>query len=106
MDQISSVAFEFVEHCPVRRWWGGREFWLFDGAIGGVASIGSVSTFQEDRHTIVRRSPQWWWPDDRAWFVATEIDDSWTYVGGTSELIDTIEALDLETVRVTLDDAW
>jgi len=23
-----------------------------------------------------------WWPQDRAWFVASEIDLAWTYVGG------------------------
>lgn len=28
-----------------------------------------------------------WWPDDRAWCVATEIDYCWTYVGGSSECI-------------------
>jgi hypothetical protein len=28
-----------------------------------------------------------WWPDDRAWCVATEIDLAWTYVGGPAALI-------------------
>ena len=28
-----------------------------------------------------------WWPQDRAWFVATEIDLAWTYVGGPGGLI-------------------
>ena len=28
-----------------------------------------------------------WWPQDRAWFVATEIDLAWTYVGGPTGLI-------------------
>lgn len=28
-----------------------------------------------------------WWPQDRAWFVATEIDLAWTYVGGPAGLI-------------------
>lgn len=28
-----------------------------------------------------------WWPDDRAWCVATEVDFDWTYVGGSSECI-------------------
>ncbi len=26
-------------------------------------------------------APNLWWPDDRAWCVATEIDLAWTYVG-------------------------
>ena len=29
-----------------------------------------------------------WWPDDRAWFVSTEIDFAWTYVGGTTALLE------------------
>lgn len=106
VDATSSVALEFVERCPIRRWWGGRDFWLFDGAIGGVRSIGSASTIREDRYSIARRSPQWWWPDDRSWFVATEIDDPWTYLAGSTDLIDTVAALDIETVRVAFDDAW
>ena len=28
-----------------------------------------------------------WWPQDRAWFLATEIDLAWTYVGGPAGLI-------------------
>jgi hypothetical protein len=32
--------------------------------------------------------PSMWWPDDRSWFVATEIDHAWTYVGGSEELIE------------------
>jgi len=28
-----------------------------------------------------------WWPDDRAWCVATEVDFMWTYVGGSNECI-------------------
>jgi hypothetical protein len=28
-----------------------------------------------------------WWPQDRAWCVATEIDLAWTYVGGPAGLI-------------------
>ena len=32
-------------------------------------------------------SPNLWWPEDRAWFIATEIDYAWTYVGGSQELI-------------------
>ena len=34
--------------------------------------------------------PNLWWPEDRAWFVATEIDFNWTYVGGTRDCIQSI----------------
>jgi hypothetical protein len=33
------------------------------------------------------QSPNLWWPQDRAWFVATEVDHAWTYIGGSRELI-------------------
>lgn len=36
------------------------------------------------------QSPNLWWPEDRAWFVATEIDYAWTYVGGTEQLIESL----------------
>lgn len=36
--------------------------------------------------------PNLWWPDDRAWCVASEIDFPYTYVGGTEHLIDEILA--------------
>jgi hypothetical protein len=32
--------------------------------------------------------PSIWWPDDRSWCVATEVDFRWTYVGGSSACID------------------
>lgn len=41
-----------------------------------------------DRH--FDQSPAMWWPDDRAWFVATEIDFAWTYVGGSGQLIEAL----------------
>ena len=48
-----------------------------------------------------RRCPQWWWPEDRRWFVATEIDYPWTYVGGPAGLIhEIVEDTGLEGVEV------
>ncbi len=35
-------------------------------------------------------SPNLWWPDDRAWCVATEIDLAWTYVGGPARLVNDV----------------
>jgi hypothetical protein len=34
--------------------------------------------------------PNIWWPDDRTWCVASEIDLPYTYVGGSKELIEEI----------------
>jgi hypothetical protein len=54
-----------------------------------------------------------WWPDDRAWFVASEIDLYATYIGCTSELARAIArdgALDASIVdpsaRFTDDGYW
>lgn len=33
------------------------------------------------------QSPSMWWPDDRSWFVSTEVDLAWTYVGASREAI-------------------
>lgn len=38
------------------------------------------------------QSPNLWWPRDRAWIVATEVDYAWTYVGGSRELTETLLA--------------
>jgi hypothetical protein len=46
-----------------------------------------------------------WWPEDRAWVVATEIDFAWTYVGGTRAAIDAVLADDrLEAFEALLTD--
>jgi hypothetical protein len=37
-------------------------------------------------------SPNLWWPDDRAWCIATETDLAWTYVGGSAALISEVLA--------------
>jgi hypothetical protein len=37
-------------------------------------------------------SPNLWWPDDRAWFVATEIDHPWTYVASSRRVVDQLMA--------------
>jgi hypothetical protein len=45
-----------------------------------------------------------WWPADRAWFVATEIDFEWTFVAGATSLVDQLIADDrLEVVPTTFD---
>jgi hypothetical protein len=49
--------------------------------------------------------PNLWWPDDRAWCVASEIDLPYTYVGGSRELIDAIlKHPALEALPAELDD--
>jgi hypothetical protein len=51
-----------------------------------------------------RDGPNLWWPDDRTWCVASEIDFPYTYVGGPKLLIDEILAdPSLEALPAALD---
>jgi hypothetical protein len=54
---------------------------LYRGAIGDAAAFSRPPAMQ---------SPNLWWPDDRAWCVASEIDFRSTYVGGSRALIDRV----------------
>lgn len=38
------------------------------------------------------QSPNLWWPEDRSWCAATEIDFGWTYVAGSEALVDDVLA--------------
>ncbi|HEY9429520.1 MAG TPA: hypothetical protein VIR34_20335 [Gemmatimonadaceae bacterium] len=50
------------------------------------------------------RSPSLWWPDDRAWYVATDVDMQETYVGASGPCVNRLLADErLETMRVTAD---
>jgi hypothetical protein len=60
-----------------------RDLLLLQGTVADV-----LTTFSEV--DWIYRSPNLWWPDDRAWCVATEIDFTWTYVGGSSACIEAI----------------
>jgi hypothetical protein len=61
----------------------GRNYVLFAGPL---AALPSLMDAQDDH------SPNLWWPNDRAWCVATEIDLAWTYVGGAVALINDVLA--------------
>ena len=57
-----------------------RNYLLYIGAIDRALEP-RMDPFPFDQ------SPNLWWPDDRAWFVATEIDFDSTFVGGEDRLI-------------------
>lgn len=70
----------------------GRDYLLFRATVAQAAGW-------ED-------GPNLWWPDDRAWCVASEIDFPYTYVGGGQPMIDEILAHPaLEALPARLDDA-
>jgi hypothetical protein len=50
-------------------------------------------------------SPALWWPDDRAWFVHTEIDGTSTYIGGSRAMVGRlVEGQVLESFEVSPND--
>ncbi len=59
----------------------GRNYLLYAGRLEQID--GFYTNFQSERPNI-------WWPADRAWFVATDIDLDSTYVGGSAECIETL----------------
>ncbi|MEO9007921.1 MAG: hypothetical protein ABI401_12490 [Candidatus Dormibacter sp.] len=68
-----------------------RDYLLFNG------SIAQTLGWQD--------GPNLWWPEDRAWCVASEIDFSYTYVGGSKELVEEIlRHPDLEALPATVND--
>jgi hypothetical protein len=46
-----------------------------------------------EAYAEIAHMPSYFWPDDRAWCVATDIDFFWAYVGGTTACIDAITAI-------------
>jgi hypothetical protein len=50
-----------------------REFLLYKAPIDAATTLTGYPTHQ---------TPNLWWPDDRAWYIMTDIDLTSTYVGG------------------------
>ncbi|MBY6540378.1 hypothetical protein HQ325_17015 [Rhodococcus sp. BP-349] len=61
---------------------------------------GTVADAVRELHGFL---PSVWWPADRAWFVATDVDLTSTYVGGSTALAN---ALYGETERFEAIDSW
>ena len=59
----------------------GRNYLLYQGRLEQIA--GFYTNFRS-------KPPNIWWPTDRAWFVATDIDLDSTYVGGSVECIEAL----------------
>jgi hypothetical protein len=71
------TSAEFVEGT-----WAFRHYLVFRGPLNALAEWFRWRT----------EAPNYWWPDDRAWIVATEIDGFSTYVGGSRRCIDAVLA--------------
>lgn len=55
-----------------------REYLVLRGPLADVTDL---------HDALDDQSPNLWWPMDRSWCVATEIDFAWTYVAGSQRLI-------------------
>lgn len=74
-----------------------REHWLIRGPVE-FAAANMADEPAEQSATL-------WWPADRAWCVATDIDQLSTYVGGSAACIAELLATPgLETVPASVDD--
>lgn len=60
-----------------------RRYHVFEGPVEASRTSFSDASF-------IYTAANLWWPADRAWFVSTEVDHAWTYVGGSRTLIDAL----------------
>lgn len=104
-DRSMSGVHSFIGACALSDdVGGGRPMRLFDGSIESVRAIGH-DAFGDG--SLSRQCPQWWWPSDRTWFVATEIDYPWTYLAGSELLVnDVLASLPAESARIAPDARW
>jgi hypothetical protein len=56
----------------------GRICLLFGGRVADVSRFALDGWYH---------APALWWPEDRAWFVQTEIDGTSTYLGGSRTMV-------------------
>lgn len=73
-----------------------RNYLLYQGQLSGIRSF---------LERFWGTGPNLWWPEDRSWCVATELDLNFTYIGGSEACIEAL--LDypwLEAMPATLDD--
>lgn len=77
---------------------GSRDYLLFSGPLADAGSWGAAAYGVGVPRDL--NSPNLFWPDDHAWFVSTDIEGSWTAVGGSEALvIDLLADPRLEVVR-------
>ncbi len=74
-----------------------RNYLLYCGDIGDI----DVRGIPEHHHQL----PDYWFPEDKSWCVATDMDLFWTYVGGSRTCINAVlKTPDFESVPADLDD--
>jgi hypothetical protein len=97
-ERRSAEELERIPNLRVR----GRRYYLLRGPVG------SASRLEVDDRLF--QSASLWWPDDRAWCVATSIDGDSTYVaGGRTCIRAVLDDERLEALPATVEDrfdAW
>ena len=79
-----------------------RSYYLLQGPLGGALDLGWILTAEH----FIPQSPNLFWPQDRAWCVASEIDLSCSLVAGSQALIDSLLADPrLEAWQVSAEDS-
>ena len=80
---------EGLEHIPIfEDQHHMRDYYLLQGPVAAVTELTEPNLRPEWPRWW--RQPDLWWPQDRAWMVATDVDIGPTYVGGTAALCDEI----------------
>jgi hypothetical protein len=89
-ERLEQIARATADIEFIQRPWG-RRYFLFRTSI-------------DDAPMFHRYTAQLWWPDDRRWFVSTEIDGHSTYVGAPRPCLDAITSSGLfEALEVPWD---
>lgn len=79
-----------------------RRYYLVTGGVGAAATLVRPGRYPAP----VFRSPDLWWPDDRSWFVATDTDLPWSYVGADDAVCSALAASFPERTRTVPWTAW
>lgn len=95
-------AFSDAELAATRVVLPGRSYLLLTGDLDDALKIGWRLT----PDYFIRQSPNLFWPADRSWCVASEIDFDSTVIGGSRQLIQAIlDEASLDSWPVSLDDS-
>jgi hypothetical protein len=77
-----------------------RDYLLYSGSVESAMESVALADMGQ--------TPNLWWPEDRSWFVASEIDLAWSYVGGSHTLIEMLvsnDRIEAQAIQPT-DDPW
>ncbi len=78
-DRVGVRTFSGLKATQAKLQIPGRDLLLYRGPVWAAAAFVEPPVLQ---------TPNLWWPQDRAWCVASDIDLDSTYVGGAHELVD------------------